>query len=189
MVERDAEATKRRLLEAATAEFAAYGIAGARVDRIATAARSNKAQIYHYFGSKDGLFDTVFGNTAKEAAEDDYFDGNDLGETAGHIFDSFESSPEVGRLALWYRLERAGDARTIAALAEANETKIAAIVAAQRSGIVTDSLPADVILGMMLMVASTWTALPADFQDVTAHHSSGARRGFVVDAVRRIVAP
>jgi AcrR family transcriptional regulator len=26
------------------------------VDRIAAAARGNKAQIYHYFGSKDGLF-------------------------------------------------------------------------------------------------------------------------------------
>ena len=56
----DAQATQRRLLEAAAQEFAARGIAGARVDRIAEAARSNKAQIYHYFGSKDELFDAVF---------------------------------------------------------------------------------------------------------------------------------
>jgi AcrR family transcriptional regulator len=48
---RDAEATRQRLLDAAAEEFAARGIAGARVDRIAQAARSNKAQIYHYFGS------------------------------------------------------------------------------------------------------------------------------------------
>jgi AcrR family transcriptional regulator len=41
----DAEATKRRLLDAARDEFAAYGIAGARVDRIAEAAQANKAQI------------------------------------------------------------------------------------------------------------------------------------------------
>ena len=40
---RDAEATRRRLLDAATAEFAAYGIAGARVDRIAAEARSSAA--------------------------------------------------------------------------------------------------------------------------------------------------
>ena len=39
----DAQATKRRLLAAATAEFAAHGLAGARVDRIAAAARANKA--------------------------------------------------------------------------------------------------------------------------------------------------
>ncbi len=40
----DAEATKERLLEAATSEFAACGLAGAGVDRIAAAAGSNKAR-------------------------------------------------------------------------------------------------------------------------------------------------
>jgi hypothetical protein len=39
----DAEATKQRLLEAATSEFAACGLAGAGVDRSA-AAGSNKAR-------------------------------------------------------------------------------------------------------------------------------------------------
>ena len=34
---RNAEATKERILDAALAEFSAYGIAGARVDRIAQA--------------------------------------------------------------------------------------------------------------------------------------------------------
>jgi AcrR family transcriptional regulator len=56
---RDSAATKERLLEAATAEFAAHGIAGARVDRIAAAARANKQLIYAYFGSKEQLFDAV----------------------------------------------------------------------------------------------------------------------------------
>lgn len=189
MVERDAEATKRRLLEAATAEFAAYGIAGARVDRIATAARSNKAQIYHYFDSKEGLFDAVFGAMAKDAAASDYFDAADLAETAGRIFDSLESSPVAGRLSLWYRLERAGDARTISALGRANGVKIAAIRIAQRAGTVTDVLPADALLGMILMIASTWTALPADLQDASINDSANARRDYVVEAVRRIVAP
>ena len=54
---RDADATRRRLLDAAAEEFAAFGIAGARVDRIAVAAASNKAQIYHYFGNKDKLYE------------------------------------------------------------------------------------------------------------------------------------
>ena len=57
--ERDSTATKARLLEAATEEFAAHGIAGARVDRIAAAANANKQLIYAYFGSKDQLFDAV----------------------------------------------------------------------------------------------------------------------------------
>ncbi|MEV4894943.1 helix-turn-helix domain-containing protein, partial [Nonomuraea sp. NPDC055795] len=48
-----AEATKSRILQAATAEFAAYGFAGARVDRIAQAASVNKNLIYVYFTNKD----------------------------------------------------------------------------------------------------------------------------------------
>ena len=55
-----AESARRRLLDAAYAEFAQYGLAGARVERIAEAAGSSKAQIYHYFGSKTQLFDAVF---------------------------------------------------------------------------------------------------------------------------------
>ena len=51
--------SKARLLEAAFAEFAAHGIAGARVNRIAEAARVNKRLIYVYFGSKEQLFETV----------------------------------------------------------------------------------------------------------------------------------
>ena len=62
----DAEATRRRLIEAATSEFAEYGIAGARVDRIAADARSNKAQIYRYFKNKEGLFDAVMTELAQE---------------------------------------------------------------------------------------------------------------------------
>ncbi len=38
---RNAEATRERILEAALAEFSSHGIAGARVDRIAQAARCN----------------------------------------------------------------------------------------------------------------------------------------------------
>ena len=53
---RDSNATKARLLDAAFAEFAAYGIAGARVDRIAEAAGANKRLIYVYFGNKEQLF-------------------------------------------------------------------------------------------------------------------------------------
>jgi AcrR family transcriptional regulator len=53
---RDPERTRRRILEAATAEFARYGLGGARVDRIATLARANKRMLYYYFGSKEELF-------------------------------------------------------------------------------------------------------------------------------------
>lgn len=59
---RDAEATKTRILEAAKREFAKNGLGGARVDVIAEKARANKRMIYHYFESKEGLFQTVLEN-------------------------------------------------------------------------------------------------------------------------------
>ena len=56
---RDAEATRARILGAAKREFARNGLSGARVDVIADKAQANKRMIYHYFGSKEGLFQTV----------------------------------------------------------------------------------------------------------------------------------
>jgi len=48
--------SRRRLVRAAAAEFAARGFAGANVDRIARAARVNKAMIYYHFASKAALY-------------------------------------------------------------------------------------------------------------------------------------
>lgn len=56
---RDADLTRKRILAAATVEFARKGLGGARVDEIALRSRSNKRMIYHYFGSKEQLFTTV----------------------------------------------------------------------------------------------------------------------------------
>lgn len=53
---RDPAATQKRILAAAKQEFAKYGLGGARVDRIATRAKSNKRMLYHYFGNKESLF-------------------------------------------------------------------------------------------------------------------------------------
>jgi TetR/AcrR family transcriptional regulator len=56
---RDPERTRRRVLAAAVAEFAARGFAGARVDAIARRAGTNKRMLYHYFGNKERLFRAV----------------------------------------------------------------------------------------------------------------------------------
>lgn len=48
--------SRERLLAAAAAEFASRGFAGANVDRIARAARVNKAMIYYHFKSKAALY-------------------------------------------------------------------------------------------------------------------------------------
>src|ERR1022692_4744369 len=59
------EQSRASILKAAMAEFAEYGIAGARTDAIARAAHVNKALLYYYFKDKDSLYgavlDQVFG--------------------------------------------------------------------------------------------------------------------------------
>lgn len=51
-----AQEARRDIIEVATAEFAAHGFAGARVDEIAARTRTTKRMIYYYFGSKDNLY-------------------------------------------------------------------------------------------------------------------------------------
>src|SRR5690349_17933351 len=123
---RDAEATKKRLLEAAATEFAERGIAGARVDRIAAAATANKALIYSYFGSKEELFDAVFNALVVDTVQDVPIDADDLPGYAGRLFDRSLAQPAAVRLALWHSLER-GSATMPEAVVAANKQKVAAV--------------------------------------------------------------
>jgi TetR/AcrR family transcriptional regulator len=59
------EQSRDAILQAAVREFAREGIAGARTDAIARAAKVNKALLYYYFKDKEALYgavlDQVFG--------------------------------------------------------------------------------------------------------------------------------
>lgn len=59
-------ATARRILAAAEQHFAAEGMAGARTDEIAAAARANKAMLYYYFGNKRQLHRAVLENLFRQ---------------------------------------------------------------------------------------------------------------------------
>jgi AcrR family transcriptional regulator len=56
---RDPEGMRKRILQAATVEFARCGYDGARIDRIAKAAGANKRMIYYHVGKKDVLYLTI----------------------------------------------------------------------------------------------------------------------------------
>jgi TetR/AcrR family transcriptional regulator len=56
---RDSLATKARILDAATREFALRGYDGARVGAVVKRARCNINLVYHYFGNKEKLFIAV----------------------------------------------------------------------------------------------------------------------------------
>lgn len=56
------QTTRQRLFAAAASAFAGQGFAGANVDRIARAARVNKAMIYYHFRSKAALYRDILGD-------------------------------------------------------------------------------------------------------------------------------
>jgi AcrR family transcriptional regulator len=185
---RDADATRRRLLDAAAEEFAAFGIAGARVDRIAATAASNKAQIYHYFGNKDGLFDAVFHDLVVTTLRDSPIDATDLPEYAGRLFDGYAARPHVQRLATWYRLERAETRDPIDIIVESNAAKVDAIAKAQAEGTLTDRWSAVDLLALVLHVSGLWSGMTPEFTALVADEDHAHRRAVVVEAVRALLA-
>ena len=66
-------ASRARIFRAAAAEFAARGYAGANMDRVARAARLNKAMIYYHVRSKAALYRAIL---------NDMFDAVRAGVTA-----------------------------------------------------------------------------------------------------------
>jgi AcrR family transcriptional regulator len=186
MMPRDAEQTRRRLLDAARDEFAAVGIAGARVDRIATSARSNKAQIYHYFGSKEGLFEAVFDDMVHGTLDEVPIDTDDLAEYAGRLFDSYEERPWVQRLATWYRLEH-GEEEAIDLVVRSNRAKVDAVAAAQAAGRLPTTFTAEELLGLVLHTASLWQSSVPEYDALVHDVDRARRRAVVVAAAAAIV--
>ncbi|WP_030240424.1 TetR family transcriptional regulator [Streptomyces sp. NRRL S-350] len=101
----DSTATKERILAAATAEFAAHGVAGARVDRIAAQAEANKRAIYDYFGDKRRLFAAVLERLMADLAQAVPPGDEDLPAYAERLFDYHRAHPEALRLLMWEALE------------------------------------------------------------------------------------
>ncbi len=181
-------ATSRRILDAACAEFAERGIAGARIDRIVATARTNKAQLYGYFGSKEDLFDAVLADRVEASAEAVPFDVDDLPGWAVWLYDRNLSRPELVRLIAWTRLERRPAGLWFDGTDHA--PKLTAITEAQAEGRLRAGDPFD-LLTLVLAMASTWSpaggvyAATAD-EPETDHDR---RRALLRDAVARVVAP
>ncbi|MEV0333923.1 TetR family transcriptional regulator [Nocardia sp. NPDC050717] len=179
-----ADATKARILQAATEEFAAYGIAGARVDRIAKAAAANKNLIYVYFCSKDQLFEAVFEAHVIHGLESVPFTPDDLPEYAGRLFDYSCRHPEVVRLATWHRLER-GDQQS-AVLSSPREAKVEALAAVQKADNIGAAFSPTALLTLVLSIALAWD--PSSAADMpTTTESVEDRRRTIVEAVRRLL--
>jgi AcrR family transcriptional regulator len=190
-VPKDGSATRRRLLDAATEEFSRHGIAGARVDRIADAAQANKAQIYAWFSSKDGLFDAVFGEHLALIVDLVPFDAWDLPGYAVRLYDAYLEQPSVILLATWARLERVptGDLLTMAA--DDVAAKLDAVREAQAAGVIDPGMEPRDVYSLVIAMSMTWspsaTVVAAARDDPADEHDR--RREALRSAVGRAFRP
>jgi AcrR family transcriptional regulator len=191
---RDVEDTRQRLRKAAYAEFAAHGVAGTTVTRIAKRAGINKERLYAYFGDKDALFDVVLTEALEELSRAVAPEGlrfEDLGEFAGCTFDYYTDHPELARLLQWEGLR---DAPPVSEETRKKhyDVKVAATARAQRDGIIDDRIDAGHLMFMVIGLAAWWFAVPQMATLLTGNHADASgelarRRAFVVEAAQRLV--
>lgn len=185
----DATETKRRLMKAAVDEFATYGLAGARVDRIAETASANKRSIYMHFGTKEELFDMVVADSMVELAKAVSIDAAHLPSYAGELFDQLERRPHIRRLYLWAGLERQ---QPIDAEVKEYRRNVAAITATQEAGEVRTDIPAIELMAMVIALVISWDTASWSLKALraeTGHESFTGRKAAVAAAVAGLIHP
>ncbi|MER7999297.1 TetR family transcriptional regulator [Streptomyces sp. NPDC095613] len=183
-------ATRRRILDVATREFAEHGIAGARVERIVAAARTNKAQLYAYFGSKEGLFDAIFFGSLERIVNVVPIDAEDLADWAVRLYDEYLRRPDLIRLATWARLERRPAGHLVADTDRLDDHKLRAIAEAQAAGLVREGDPFDV-MAVVIAMSMAWSPVSnvyaATAEEPPELHER--RRALLHESVRRAMTP
>ncbi|WP_241681391.1 TetR family transcriptional regulator [Pseudactinotalea terrae] len=178
-------------MNAATAEFAQYGLAGARVDRIAAAAGVNKAQSYAWFGNKDNLFALVFARHLAAIAQLIPLDGFDLPDYVVRLYDFYLEDPTHVRLATWMRLERVPAGLLSEQMNDHLGPMLESIALAQAQGVVTDRYTPPEAYQLAIGLSLTWSpasvlvaAAPDD--DESEHQR---RRAILRETAQRTFAP
>ncbi|MFI8794123.1 TetR family transcriptional regulator [Streptomyces sp. NPDC055105] len=163
-VKRDSERTRHRIASAALTEFSKKGFDGARIDAIARRARVSVRMIYHYFGDKRGLYQHVLlermGHRGQEMHE--------LSIAAGRIpqehYAAISGDPHFVRLMQWEALTSGADKLADEENRRKRYAELAAhLDALQREGLLTEDLPAE----MMLLLIIAVTTFPLSFPQVS----------------------
>ncbi len=192
----DTEGTRRRLKEAATAEFAERGPDGTTMARIAGRAGINKERLYKYFGDKQALFETVLSDELEELAASVVRPAGgleEIGEFAGRTFDYYAEHPQLARLLLWEGLA-GGPVADEADRTAHYQQKAQAYADAQRDGVLDDGLDPAHLVFLIIALAAWWVSVPqlarmltgADGSDPAEH---ARRRASVVHAAQRLALP
>jgi AcrR family transcriptional regulator len=193
----DTDGTKRKILDAASSEFAESGPDGTTVERIAKAAGVNKERVYKYFGGKTELFARVLREQLATAAHDlplDSTSPDDIAEYAGRLYDYHRQHPELVRLLQWEALTFDAEVPEEHSRREYYGRKTSAFADGQAAGTITSAVAPDLLHFLLLSLVGYWAALPQVARMITGTGAEDAvedarRRAAVVEAARRLVSP
>jgi TetR/AcrR family transcriptional regulator len=184
---RDAERTRQRIIDAALAEFAEKGFAGARIRSIADRAGVNSQLISYYFGGKEGLYYEILRRWHQREAriEEQVLT---LGDAVAAYLQAGFDQPELMRIFIWEGLTGgAPDDEAMATEGEAAE--VTAFRARQAAGEIADDIdPAYLLVALMGAVATPVT-MPDTIERLTGlSPDSPEFRARYTEQLRRIAA-
>ncbi len=199
----DPERTMAGIMAVATAEFAAKGLAGARIDAIADATHTSKRMIYYYYGSKEGLYLAVLEDayrriraTEAELQLADLSPQEALKTLVGFTFDHHHSNQGFIRLVMSENMQRGEYLAQSKLIQELNMSAIESIDALYKRGVKAGVFrkgldPIDIhasISALTFFNVSNRYTFDLIFQrDGQTNKALAARRQSVVDMILRFV--
>jgi AcrR family transcriptional regulator len=178
------------ILAAARSEFAQYGLAGARIDRIAKSAAASKERLYAHFTDKEALFRSVVAADMAEFFAAVTLRGDAIPEFVGDIFDLAWRRPEHLRMITWANLEGlALDPPPVEGGEPVATRDIGVIEAAQAAGQVDAAWEPMDLLVLLFGIGLAWAQSPHPDALTADPAIVAARRAAAVEAARRIIVP
>lgn len=177
------------ILAAARAEFAQYGLAGGRIDRIARAAHASKERLYAHFGDKETLFRDVVAADGAAFFRAVELRPDAVPEFAGEVFDVAQDRPEHIRMITWAKLEGFPLDEPKVDGEGVLDRAIAAIARAQAQGHVDPAWDPEQLLVLLFAIGLGWAYWPDPGPATTDASVIASRRAAAVEAAARAVGP
>jgi TetR/AcrR family transcriptional regulator len=175
------------ILAAARAEFAQYGLAGARIDRIARTAQASKERIYAHFGDKEALFREVLATDSAEFFRAISLRRGTVPDFVGDVYDVARNHPEHLRMITWARLEGFAIDQPFEDGEPVFADSIAAIEAAQEAGLVDRKWEPTDLIALLVAIGMAWATSPHPDASTDDPAIIARRRTAAVEAAARII--
>ncbi|MGY4711232.1 TetR family transcriptional regulator [Mycolicibacterium sp. CBM1] len=186
---RTTDELRGEIMSAARAEFAQYGLAGARIDRIAKSANASKERLYAHFGDKETLFRDVVAANVTEFFHAVPMRSDAVAEFVGDLFDLTARRPEHHRMVTWARLEGLALDPPTADGELIPERAFATIIEAQAAGHVDPSWDPEELLVVLFGIALAWAHWPDPAAMTADAATRERRRAAAVRAASRVISP